>query len=102
MSLSLAINNTSKRTLSVLLNNSYNTIHNNLITDMKKKKFFCDCDYYSCHCITYGTHCNLDKKSINEFAKHILDNGFHNRYNKKITKTKSNQNYNYLLEQWTY
>jgi len=101
MSLSLAINNTGKRSLSIVLNNSYNSIHNSLVKDMQKKKFFCDCDYYSCHCITYGTHCNLDKKSINEFAKQILDNGFHNKY-KKITKNKSNQNYNYLLEQWTY
>lgn len=38
MSLSLAINNNPKRSLSIVLNNSYNAIYNKLVKDLQKKK----------------------------------------------------------------
>lgn len=77
----------------VLNKNSLNKLYTVINTKTPiKNKLFCDCNYYTCTCLT-------DKNKKMDFEKYILEKEF---INKKFSKNKSNKTYNYLLDQWKF
>lgn len=83
------------RNIQKIVVNLSKSSNNNICNEYNKvkKKFFCDCNITSCYCFNNGTN--------SMFNKNYVDNLFLNKY-KKLTKTQSNKNYEYLMNQWLF
>ena len=71
-------------------------LSNNMFLNNNKKnntKFFCDCNYTSCYCFNNKLY-NKQNKHYEDILSHLIK--------KKITKNTSNNNYKYMLDQWTF